>query len=106
MWNFISVGGIEYLLCEYALLKLGNVIRFPISARNSPSAIEHLLGETKTNLLITKNQYLPMLETLEGQEEFQSLKILNLDTNQLNIEEFLKRKDLPCSSQRPRIKKE
>lgn len=93
----LSVGGLEYLLSQYALLKLPNVIMFPISARNSESAIEHLLRETKTILLLTTSQYLPMIRKIKEKEEFQSLKILLLDSDEFKTEELLKNKDIQSS---------
>jgi len=97
--GLLAVGGIEYLLSQYALLKLENVIMFPISARNSQSAIEHLLKETKTALLLTTSQYLPMIETIkQQQQQFQSLKVLLLDSDEFKSEELLKNKDTFTSS--------
>jgi acyl-CoA synthetase (AMP-forming)/AMP-acid ligase II len=96
--SLLAVGGIEYLLCEYALLKFPNVVMFPISARNSEAAVEHLLKETKTRLLLTTSQYLPMIKTIQQQEQFQSLKVLLLDNDgQFKIEELLKNKNVECS---------
>jgi long-subunit acyl-CoA synthetase (AMP-forming) len=95
--GLLAVGGLEYLLSQYALLKLSNVIMFPISARNSPAAVEHLLKETKTTLLLTKSQYLPMIKTIQEQEQqVQSLKVLLLDSDEFQIEELLKYKDVEC----------
>jgi acyl-CoA synthetase (AMP-forming)/AMP-acid ligase II len=92
--GLLAVGGIEYFLSQYALLKIENVIMFPISPRNSQSAIEHLLRETKTKLLLTTSQYLPMIDLIKQQNnEFQSLKILLFDSEQFQIEELLKNKD-------------
>jgi acyl-CoA synthetase (AMP-forming)/AMP-acid ligase II len=93
--GLLSVGGIEYLLSQYALLKLSNVIMFPISARNSEAAVEHLIKETKTILLLTTSQYLPMIKKI--QQQFESLKILLLDSEEFKIEELLKNKDIECS---------
>jgi len=93
--GLLSVGGIEYLLSQYALLKLSNVIMFPISARNSEAAVEHLIKETKTILLLTTSQYLPMIKKIQQQFEF--LKILLLDSEEFKIEELLKNKDVECS---------
>ncbi|CAF1303367.1 unnamed protein product [Rotaria sordida] len=90
----LSVGGIEYLLSQYALLKINNVIIFPISARNSQAAVEHLLRETKTSFLLITSQYLPMIKTIEQQQEFKSMKVLLLDSDQFKIEELLKNKDV------------
>ena len=95
--GLLAVGGLEYLLSQYALLKLPNVIMFPISARNSPAAVEHLLRETKTALLLTTSQYQPMIQTIQQQDEFQSLKVLLLDSEEFNTEQLLKNKDRPCS---------
>ncbi|UJR29759.1 hypothetical protein I4U23_017307 [Adineta vaga] len=93
--GLLSNGGIEYLLCQYSLLKLSNVIMFPISARNSPSAIEHLLKETQTCLLITTSFYLPMIKTIQQENsQLQSLKILLLDSEEFLIENLLKLKDV------------
>jgi acyl-CoA synthetase (AMP-forming)/AMP-acid ligase II len=94
--GLLAVGGLEYLLSQYALLKLDNVILFPISARNSQPAVEHLLRETKTTCLLTTSQYLPMIKTIQEQQEFQSLKILLLDSEQFKTEELLKHKDFEC----------
>jgi len=93
--GLLSVGGIEYLLSQYALLKLSNVIMFPISARNSEAAVEHLVKETKTILLLTTSQYLPMINKI--QQQFESLKVLLLDSEEFTIEELLKNKDIECS---------
>ena len=90
----LAAGGIEYLLCEYALLKIPNVIMFPISGRNSQSAVEHLLKETKTRLLLTTSEYLPMIKLIEKQEEFQWLKVLFLDEDLFIKEELFKKNDL------------
>jgi acyl-CoA synthetase (AMP-forming)/AMP-acid ligase II len=93
----LAVGGLEYLLSQYALLKLDNVIMFPISARNSQLAVEHLLKETKTVLLLTTSQYLPMIKTIQQeQEQLQSLKVLLLDSEEFQNEELLKNKDVEC----------
>jgi acyl-CoA synthetase (AMP-forming)/AMP-acid ligase II len=97
----LAVGGIEYLLSQYALLKLPNVIIFPISTRNSQSAIEHLLKETQTNLLLTTSQFYPMIKTIN---QFQSLKILFLDSEQFKIKELLKYKNKKSSIISNRIK--
>lgn len=51
--GILAVGGIEYLLSQYALLKIPNVIMFPFSYRNSPEAVEHLIRETKVALILT-----------------------------------------------------
>ena len=94
--GLLAVGGLEYLLSQFALLKLANVIMFPISARNSPAAVEHLLRETKTALLLTTSQYQPMIQKLQQQEEFQSLKVLLLDSDEFNMEKLLQNKDQAC----------
>ena len=97
--GLLAVGGIEYLLSQYALLKLSNVIMFPISARNSPSAIEHLLIQTKTTLLLTTSEYFPIVKTIQQQQnQLKSLKILLLDDEQFQIEELLKNKDKEYSN--------
>ena len=92
----LSVGGIEYLLSQYALLKLSNVIMFPISARNSPGAIEHLLKETKTKLLLTTSIYFPIIKTIQQQQQNQlkDLQILLLDGEQIHIQQLLNNKHL------------
>lgn len=95
--GLLAVGGIEYLLAQYSLLKIPNVIMFPISARNSQAAVEHLLKETKTTLLLTTSQYLPMIKLIQEQEEFQHLKILFLDSDEFKIQELLKNKDIKFS---------
>ncbi|CAF0981994.1 unnamed protein product [Adineta steineri] len=96
--GLLAIGGLEYLLSQYALLKLPNVIMFPISARNSQAAIEHLLKETKTVVLLTTSQYLPVIKTIQQeQKELQSLKILLLDSEDFQIEEILKNKDIEYS---------
>jgi acyl-CoA synthetase (AMP-forming)/AMP-acid ligase II len=95
--GLLAVGGIEYILSQYALLKLYNVIMFPISARNSPAAVEHLLKETKTALLLTTSQYLPMIQTIQQQEEFQSMTVLLLDSDEFNTEQLLMKKDVQCT---------
>ena len=95
----LAGGRIEYLLSEYALLKLPNVIIFPISTRNSQSAIEHLLKETQTTLLLTTSQFYPMIKTIQQQNQFQSLKILLLDSEQFQIKELLKYKDKTISNE-------
>ena len=95
--GLLAVGGIEYLLSQYALLKLHNVIMFPISPRNSQAAVEHLLRETKTTLLLTTSQYLPMIQTIQQGQEFQSLKVLLLDSDEFQTEQLLKKKDVECT---------
>jgi acyl-CoA synthetase (AMP-forming)/AMP-acid ligase II len=93
----LAVGGIDYLLAQYACLKLPHTIMFPISARNSPAAVEHLLRETKTSLLLTNSSYLPMIRSIQSLEEFQSLQVLLLDGDELCIDELLQNgKDVPC----------
>ncbi|UJR19353.1 hypothetical protein I4U23_022482 [Adineta vaga] len=94
--GLLAADGLNYLLCEYALLKLPNVIMFPISSRNSQAAIEHLLKETKTKLLLATSQYMSMIQLIQEKEEFQFLKVLFLDTNEFNIEHILEKKDLEC----------
>jgi acyl-CoA synthetase (AMP-forming)/AMP-acid ligase II len=96
----LAVGGIEYLLSQYALLKLPNVIMFPISTRNSQSAIEHLLKETQTTILLTTSQFYPMIKTIQQQQQsqFQSLKVLLLDSEQFQMKELLKYKDKKSST--------
>jgi acyl-CoA synthetase (AMP-forming)/AMP-acid ligase II len=96
----LAVGGIEYLLSQYALLKLPNVIMFPISTRNSQSAIEHLLKETQTTILLTTSQFYPMIKTIQQQQQsqFQSLKVLLLDSEQFQMKELLKYKDNKSST--------
>jgi acyl-CoA synthetase (AMP-forming)/AMP-acid ligase II len=102
----LAVGGIEYFLCQYALLKLENVIMFPISARNSQSAIEHLLRETKTNLLLTTSQYFTLIKTIQQQQdEFKDLQILFLDSEQFQFEQLLINKDKEYSYQSKFIQK-
>lgn len=95
--GILAAGGIKYFLSQYALLKLRNVIMFPISERNSQSAIEHLLRTTKTSFLLSTRQYLPMIETMQQQNELQSLKILLLDNDEFSIEKLLENKDIECS---------
>jgi acyl-CoA synthetase (AMP-forming)/AMP-acid ligase II len=97
----LAVGGIEYLLSQYALLKIENVIMFPISPRNSQSAIEHLLKETKTKILLTTSQYLSMIK----QDNYQ-LQILLLDSELFQIEELLKIKDIEYSTKQIKNNKE
>ncbi|CAF2957194.1 unnamed protein product [Rotaria sp. Silwood2] len=94
--GLLAVGGIEYLLSQYALLKLPNVIMFPISARNSQATVEHLLEVTKTALLLTTTQYLPMIKIIQQQQQFQSLKVIFLDKDEFIIEDLLKNKDIEC----------
>ena len=94
--GILATGGIEYLLSEYALMKIPNVVMFPISARNSQAAIEHLIRETKVILILTTRQYVPTLETIQAQEEFGSLKVVVLNEGEFDIEEMLKRKDEEC----------
>ena len=104
----LAVGGIEYLLSQYALLKLSNVIMFPISARNSRAAIEHLLRESRTNILLTTSQFAPMIETIQKeQKQFQSLIVLLLESEQLQIGELLKNKTIqyPIKSNRIELRK-
>lgn len=88
----LATGGIEYLLCQYALLKLQNVVMFPISSRNSQPATEHLLRETKTVLLITTKLFLPLIENIRQKDEFQSLIVLCIDQD-FHVEHFLAEKD-------------
>ena len=91
----LAVGGIEYLLSQYSLLKLSNVIMFPISARNSPAAIEHLLKETKSKLLLTTSVYFPIIKTIqEEQNQLKDLTVLLLDSELFQIDELLKNKDI------------
>jgi len=97
----LAVGGIEYFLSQYALLKIENVIMFPISPRNSQSAIEHLLKETKTKVLLTTSQYLSMI----NQDNYQ-LQILLLDSELFQIEELLKYKDIEYSIKQIKNNKE
>lgn len=92
----LATGGVEYLLSQYALLKIPNVIMFPISARNSQAAVEHLLRETKTILLITTEQYLPMVNTIREKEEFQSIQVIVWEQNEFKIKEVLNSKDDEC----------
>ncbi|CAF3510938.1 unnamed protein product [Rotaria sp. Silwood1] len=94
--GLLAVGGLEYLLSQYALLKLSNVIMFPISARNSQAAVEYLLQETKTALLLTTTQYLSMIKIIQQQQQFQSLKVIFLDKDDFKTEELLKNKDIEC----------
>ena len=84
-------GGIEYLLSEYALLKIPNAIVFPISIRNSQSGLEHLLKETETKLLLTTSLYLPMIQII--QQELKDFKVLLLDSELFHIKNLLKYKD-------------
>jgi acyl-CoA synthetase (AMP-forming)/AMP-acid ligase II len=94
----LAVGGIEYFLSQYALLKLENVIMFPISARNSQSAIEHLLKETKTKFLLTTSKYLSMINQIkQDNNQFKYLQVLLLDSKLFEIEELLKHKDIEYS---------
>ena len=94
--GILATGGIEYLLSEYALLKIPNVIMFPISARNSPAAIEHLIRETKTILILTTRLHVPVLDKIREQEEFRSLQVIVLNEGDFVIEEMLQRKDDEC----------
>ena len=94
--GILATGGIEYLLSEYALLKIPNVIMFPISARNSPAAIEHLIRETKTILILTTRLHVPVLDKIRDQEEFRSLQVIVLNEGDFVIEEMLQRKDDAC----------
>lgn len=94
----LLAGGLEYLLSQYAVLKLGNVVMFPISTRNSPAAIEHLLKETKTRLLVTISLFAPMIQTIqEQQKELQPFTVVLLDSEEFRIEDLLRKKDVPCS---------
>jgi acyl-CoA synthetase (AMP-forming)/AMP-acid ligase II len=96
--GLLAAGDFGYFLAEYALLKLPNVITFPISSRNSQAAVEHLMKKTKTALLLTTSHYMPMIESIQQQEEFQSLKILLLDSDEFNTEDLLKKKDMECTT--------
>jgi long-subunit acyl-CoA synthetase (AMP-forming) len=93
-------GGIEYLLYEYAVLKIENVIMFPISTKNSQSALEHLFRETNTKILLTTKQYLPVIELIQLEEEFYSLQVLLIDSEQFEIKNFLEKKDQISSFQK------
>ncbi|CAF1201024.1 unnamed protein product [Adineta ricciae] len=94
----LSIGGLEYLLSQYALLKLPHVIMFPLSSRNSSAAIEYLLKETKTYLLLTTTLYLPMIKIIqENNQQLQSMKIILLDQNEFLVENLLKNKDIQSS---------
>lgn len=87
----LAHGGIEYLLFQYALLKIENVIMFPISPRNSSSAIEHLFHETKTKFLVTTSFYLPIIDRIKQENnKLTSLKVLLFDTKEYQIEQLLK----------------
>lgn len=90
----LAPDSIQYLLVQYALLKLPNVVMFPISPRNSPAAIEHLLKETKTVLLLTTSQFLPLMGQIQQQQDLQSLKTLHLDNEEFQLEQLLMTKNL------------
>ncbi|CAF1084633.1 unnamed protein product [Adineta ricciae] len=94
--GLLAADNIKYLLSEYALLKLPNVIMFPISSRNSQAAVEHLLKETKTILLLTTSQYSSMMEMVRQKEEFQHLKVLLLDNDEFDLEQIMAKKDIEC----------
>ena len=95
--GLLAADNIKYLLSEYALLKLPNVIMFPISSRNSQAAVEHLLKETKTSLLLISSQYVSMVEIIRQKEEFQHLKVLLLDSDKFDFEKILEKKDIECN---------
>ncbi|CAF2089670.1 unnamed protein product [Rotaria magnacalcarata] len=92
--GLLAIGGIEYIVSQYALMKVPNVIMFPISARNSQAAVEHLLRQSKTVLLITTLVYLPMVKIIQEKEEFQLLKVIVWEQDEFKIEEFIKNKDV------------
>lgn len=91
--GLLGSGGTDYLLAQLALLKLPNVVMFPISPRNSQAAVEHLIRMTNTRLLLTFSSHLPMIETIREQEEFESLKVLQLDSDEFHLEQLLIKKD-------------
>lgn len=94
--GILAAGGMEYLLCQLALLKLPNVILFPISSRNSQAAVEHLIRKTKTMVLFTVAHFLPMVTSIQEQEEFQCLKVLLFDSEAFDMQGILQKKDEPC----------
>jgi acyl-CoA synthetase (AMP-forming)/AMP-acid ligase II len=105
-FGILAMDGIKYILSQYALLKLPNVIMFPISPQNSPEAIEHLLKETKTVVLLTTSQFLPLIQLIQQKMNFQSLKIVLLDREEFQIEQLLKNKNVDVVSVRPKSKEE
>ena len=97
----LGPGGTDYLLAQLALLKLPNVVMFPISPRNSQAAVEHLLRLTETKLLLTFTSYLPLVETIQELDEFRSLKVLLLDSDEFHLEKLLSKKDQVCDFEPP-----
>ena len=90
----LAIGGIEYLLFQYALLKIENVTMFPISPKNSQSAIEFLVKETKTEFLLTTSLYLPVIHWIKQQNnEFQTLQVLLFDSDLFQIKDLITNKD-------------
>ena len=87
--GLLAVGGIEYIVSQYALLKVPNAIMFPISARNSQAAIEHLMRETKTVLLITTLAYLPMVKILQEKGDWTEIS-LNANVGWVKTQELEK----------------
>ena len=94
--GLLGPGGTDYLLAQLALLKLPNVVMFPISPRNSQAAVEHLIRLTNTRMLLTFTPYLPLVETIQGLDEFRSLQVLLLDHDEFHLEQLLSKKDQAC----------
>ncbi|CAF1244485.1 unnamed protein product [Didymodactylos carnosus] len=73
---------VRYLLMIYSLLKIKNIIVFPLSINNSKGAYEHLLNVTCATHLFTTEEYYDRIQDINY-----ALKVIKFDL-EFNISDF------------------